>query len=611
MPLADRPSISLPRAALAAAADRSAVPTRLSAAVFRAKVMVHRARRTVRDLAGGPRRLGQIDAPDFPVLLGESRSPLWSDPRLAERRYQLGKVQNLRRAVRALDRVVVPAGATFSFWAQVGRPSRRRGYVTGRMLQQGCLVPATGGGLCQLSNALYQTALASQCPITERHAHSRSVPGSAAALGRDATVAWNYVDLRFRASEPLLIEARLTRDELVIRFRGRGAPPESPPAHEQPAALAAPPPAAATCATCDRTACFRHERAAGADQPGRIAYLLDECWPEFRAYVGRSRQAGDVLGIPLDGSRWRLARYRWDVGGFGKIVTAPLATLARTLAVRLFKDQGPARRAAELRGAARLAGRQARALTMDVTDVCVAQSLLPFLWRTGHLGGRRFSVLLTRLPLHMLHARLDAAAAAHPARASLADFRAPDWMVTAEREALARAERIVTPHAELAGLFHDKAVRLDWQVPSRAPAHQHPAARWIAFPGPTIARKGAFELRQVARALNLDVVLLGSDLEGPDFWDGVRVDRPAATDPHGWLDRVAAVVQPAQFEERPRHLLAALAAGVPVIATAGCGLAAQAGLTIVPHGDSAALAAAICRTLELRRTNARAKWQGR
>jgi hypothetical protein len=607
MPFADRPSISLPRAALAVAADRSAVPTRLSAAVFRAKVMVHRARRTVRDLAGGPRRIGQTDAPDFPVLLGESRSPLWSDPRHAERRYQLGKVHNLRRAVRTLDRVVVPAGATFSFWAQLGRPSRRRGYATGRMLQQGCLVPATGGGLCQLSNALYQTALASNCLITERHAHSRTVPGSAAALGRDATVAWNYVDLRFRARETLVIEAGLTRDELVILFRGRGAAPAAPPAREQ---AAVPPPVAATCATCDRTTCFRHERPARTGQAGRTAYLLDECWPEFRTHVGRSRQAGDVLGIPLDGTRWRLARYRWDVGGFNKIVTAPLAALARTLAARRFKDQGPARRAAELDSAARLAASLSRALTMDVTDVCVAQSLLPFLWRAGHLGGRRFSVLLTRLPLHVLHARLDVAAAAHPERASLADFRAPAWMVTAEREALAQAERLVTPHAELAGLFRDKALRLDWELPTLAPAHREPAAQCIAFPGPTIARKGAFELREVARALDLDVMLLGSELEGPDFWDGVRVDRPAATGPHGWLDRVAAVVQPAQFEERPRHLLAALAAGVPVIATAGCGLAAQAGLTIVPYGDVTALAAAVRRTLAPRPTNTQANGKG-
>src|SRR5262249_38951602 len=173
---------------------------------------------------------------------------------------------------------LVPQGETFSFWRQLGRPSRRRGFVTGRMLQQGCLVPATGGGLCQLSNALYQAALASGCEIVERHAHSRRVPGSAAALGRDATVAWNYVDLRFRARAPLLIEARLTRDELVIRFRGRKHARPATATEQTIAAFA--PPSAATCGTCEQTTCFRHERVAPQAR-GRTAYLLDECWPEF------------------------------------------------------------------------------------------------------------------------------------------------------------------------------------------------------------------------------------------------------------------------------------------------------------------------------------------
>src|SRR5262249_60685948 len=114
-----------------------AVPTRLPAAIFHARVAVHRARRTVRNLVGGAPRLAQIEAADFAVVLAESRSSLWSDSRAAEWRFQLGKVHNLRRAVRALDRVLVAEGATLSFWRQLGRPSCRRGFVTGRMLQQG------------------------------------------------------------------------------------------------------------------------------------------------------------------------------------------------------------------------------------------------------------------------------------------------------------------------------------------------------------------------------------------------------------------------------------------------------------------------------------------
>jgi VanW like protein len=566
----------------------TAVPTRLSAVIFHIKVMAHRARRTLRNLIAATPRLPQIEPTDFPVVFAEARSPLWSDDRAAEHRFQLGKVHNLRHAVRAFDRLLVPQAETFSFWRQLGRPSRRRGFVTGRMLQQGCLVPATGGGLCQLSNALYQAALASGCEIVERHAHSRRVPGSAAALGHDATVAWNYVDLRFRARAPLLIEARLTRDELVIRFRGRESA-QAATANEQTIAAFAPP-SAATCGTCEQTTCFRNERAAPQAR-GRTAYLLDECWPEFRAYVRSARKPGDVLGIALDGARFGLARYAWDTRGFAKIVTAPLAAAGRALALRRFKQQGPARRAAELRGAARLARRLSRALTPDVTEVCIAQSLLPFLWREGDLGGRRFTVLLTRLPMHLLHARLDAAAAAHPERASLADFRAPDWLIEAERAALAQAERVVTPHAELADLFAEKARRVAWQLPPVRPAAREKAApRCIAFPGPTVARKGAFELRQVARELDLEVMLLGSELEGPGFWHGVRVYCPGDA---GWLDRVAAVVQPAHVEERPRHLLAALAAGVPAIATAACGLAPQAGLTLVPANDPQALCDAL------------------
>jgi len=61
--------------------------------------------------------------------------------------------------------------------------------VPGRQLREGCLFPAIGGGLCQLSNALYDVSLQAECEIVERHPHSRIVPGSAAARDRDAAIA--------------------------------------------------------------------------------------------------------------------------------------------------------------------------------------------------------------------------------------------------------------------------------------------------------------------------------------------------------------------------------------------------------------------------------------
>lgn len=152
------------------------------------------------------------------VVISESITPLWTEETLAERQLQLGKVQNLRIAIRSIDGITVSANKIFSFWKQVGQPRRWRGYVVGRELRQGCLIPSVGGGLCQLSNALYDAALKADFKIFERHAHTQSIPGSAVEEGKDATVFWNYVDLRFSHKTDYKISAELTHDELVLRF---------------------------------------------------------------------------------------------------------------------------------------------------------------------------------------------------------------------------------------------------------------------------------------------------------------------------------------------------------------------------------------------------------
>ena len=636
-------------------AATAALPTRWSAAVFAGKVALLRLRRGVANARAGLPQLTRRPGLAGAEVVGECRSALWSDPRPAERGNQLGKVHNLRRAARALDGTVIPAGAVFSFWRQVGRASRARGFASGRMLQGGCMVRAVGGGLCQASDGLYEAALQAGCAIVERHAHSRTVPGSAAARGRDATVAWNYVDFRFRPDRALHLSVRLTGDELVVRLLAPAAPAvASPPAgaatdvgtaNHGPAeigvarignsgtwgvetgsaetgsaetgsaetggaetgsaetggaetgdagirtvggAAADPLPRATarSCGTCNEAACFRHEHGVSATTVPR-AFLVDEAWPEFVGHVRGVRRDGDALAVPLRG---RPGRAAWPADGFARVVTAPFEALRRGVAMRWAAD-APARRRAEAAGAAGIAGRLSRALGPDVAEVWAAQSLLPHLWRTGDLGGRRFHVLMTRPPMHVLHARLDHAHAAYPDRASLRDFRADPDLVLAEAEALAEAETVVTPHPAVAVLFPGRAVRLDWCVPAALPRPPGRAVRRVAFPGPVLARKGAYEVREAARVLDLEVVLLGNGFEGEGFWHGVRTCRPGPG-AGAWLDGVAAVVQPALAEEQPRRLLAACAAGVPVVATAACGVGG-AGVTVVPPLDAAALIAAL------------------
>ena len=208
----------------------TAIPTALSAVRFRGKAGLLQLARAVRDVRAGVKRYARGDVRPGDVLLAESVGALRASAggmNANERGLTLGKVQNLRVAVRRIDGVVVPARAVFSFWRHVGRATRRAGYVRGRELREGCVVPSVGGGLCQLSNALYDAALTAGFEIVERHAHTVVVPGSLAEVGRDATVFWNYVDLQFRAPHDVRIEATLTADTLAVRFWATGGAPAS------------------------------------------------------------------------------------------------------------------------------------------------------------------------------------------------------------------------------------------------------------------------------------------------------------------------------------------------------------------------------------------------
>lgn len=152
------------------------------------------------------------------ILLHEIRTPLYTEINPNELGLQLGKIENLRVAARILDQIVVKNREIFSFWRQIGRPTRAKGFVTGRELRQGCLIPTIAGGICQLTNSLYQVAKCSGMEIVERHGHTQQVEGAVFKAGEDATVFWNYVDFRFRATQDIILVVKLTQDELIIQL---------------------------------------------------------------------------------------------------------------------------------------------------------------------------------------------------------------------------------------------------------------------------------------------------------------------------------------------------------------------------------------------------------
>ena len=71
-----------------------------------------------------------------------------------------------------------------------------KGYKEGTAYVGGKVVPDVGGGICQVSSTLYNTALLANLEITERSNHLFET--SYVSPSRDATVYWGSIDFKFK-----------------------------------------------------------------------------------------------------------------------------------------------------------------------------------------------------------------------------------------------------------------------------------------------------------------------------------------------------------------------------------------------------------------------------
>lgn len=577
---------------MATAGTDFVLPSRASAAWFEIRALRHRIARFVRDLSpGAPGRATRASRLSGAPLLAEVRSPLWQDGRPDEFPLVAGKVENLRIALRGFDGIEVAPGKALSFWKQVGPPWRLRGFVEGREINNGCVVPAIAGGLCQMSNTLALAAERAGITLAERHAHTARIEGSGSnpEIG-DATVFWNYVDLRLIAPFAFRIEAELTPSELVVRLRGHAGAADRRPYQPGLGDFLAP---ARGCLTCGESQCYRHGRFTRLATGARTAALLNGWTPEFEAFLQREHAGADRFAPWLRGGRRGVG---WPPGKGPRIVTTGLA---RTVLLR-FNPAGGARQAAVMRADRMLAAAYAGKLTPAHVEQVIDQSLLVELATRGLLGGRRYTVLAHSLPASEIERRLDAAHAAHPGAATLRDFRVGGEYAAREWTALRGAARIVTPHALVAKVLREGGIErvelLDWAMPPAKPRERKTGAPpVIGFPASALPRKGAIELAQAARRLGWKVRIGGALFPGEVDWSGIRMERVPLSDPE-WLADVDIVALPAYVEHSPRMLLAALAAGIPVVASEACGLHTGAG-RIVRAGDANALATALAGSL--------------
>jgi VanW like protein len=541
--------------------------------IFRLKIAVLTAARIVKNLLGPSRKFSKTSLLVHEPVIAISESELWN-PFDNKDNWILtaGKIENLRIAVQKLNGLEVGANEVFSFWKHIGNPNYGQGYVIGREIREGCIVPTIAGGLCQLSNALYDAALRANFEIVERHKHTKVIKGSLAEKDRDATVKWNYLDLRFKSSFDFRIEIELTSDHLIVAFRcpqKQAEPVQDKLSWKASSKLN-------DCYSCGNMACFKHPDKTGVEQEiATTTFILDEKWPEYDKYVSQTATKADHFILPLKKNRWiKTNRYSWAAAHPQKTKATQFQGLLRALQLRFAPKNKNNVFELSLQLDKKIAKAAARQIPIDATHVVIAQNLLPYIYETGALGGRTFDVFMTRLPFEKLHERLDLAFTFHNESPTLNDFRASKELIALENKALTSARKIITPHSELAAIFKNKAVKLDWQIP--AIPNGQPNGTKVLFPASAVGRKGAYEMRRLAKELQLELVISGRTIETAHFWQDLKIEKF-----NGDWRQIGLVVYPTYVEHQPRPLLKAVAQGIPVITTTASGLEPSAQVEVL------------------------------
>jgi vancomycin resistance protein YoaR len=132
------------------------------------------------------------------------------------------RIQNLQRAVELLDGARIAPGATFSFNERVGPRTEERGFRLAPVIVGNEYDEGVGGGVSQVATTVFNAAWEAGLRLTERTAHALYIDRY--PLGRDATVNYPDLDLKFRndTGRWLVLEAGYDESGIVIRRLGGG-----------------------------------------------------------------------------------------------------------------------------------------------------------------------------------------------------------------------------------------------------------------------------------------------------------------------------------------------------------------------------------------------------
>jgi vancomycin resistance protein YoaR len=130
------------------------------------------------------------------------------------------RITNLRLGVTYLDGTVVPPNGTFSLNQALGERTVERGFRSAPVIIGTEYEEEVGGGTSQVATTVFNAAWEAGLRITERNPHSLYI--SRYPLGRDATVYWPSLDLKFvnDTSKWVLVKGFIEADGISVVIYG-------------------------------------------------------------------------------------------------------------------------------------------------------------------------------------------------------------------------------------------------------------------------------------------------------------------------------------------------------------------------------------------------------
>jgi vancomycin resistance protein YoaR len=105
------------------------------------------------------------------------------------------RIHNVQLVARLIDNTLIAPGHVFSFNGTTGDRNEAKGFLSAPVIVNGELQTGLGGGVCQVSTTVFNTAYEAGLNITDRTNHALYI--SHYPQGRDATVNYPDTDLKF------------------------------------------------------------------------------------------------------------------------------------------------------------------------------------------------------------------------------------------------------------------------------------------------------------------------------------------------------------------------------------------------------------------------------